>query len=129
MKKISILLTILCSMVGSANAGIECVVLPETFGATVAVEFDSGLFSEYYTISVYGHSRVTYKAIYTYQERGLPGLIRKVADFSTYKDMPPTLDIMCNVNKTMQGTTCELKGLPTGDVVFNDFYNCSSALQ
>ncbi len=124
MKKMYVLIAVLCSLTTSSYASTQCIVRPDDFITNVAVDFDHDLF----TISVYGHSRVTYKASYAYQERGLPGMIRKVSDFSTFQDMPETLSLVCNVIKTQPGTTCELKGLSIGDVVFNDHHHCDNLL-
>ena len=122
MKKMVFLTIGMVSILGSsAFADMKCVAQATAGNPTVSLEFNA---NHYYTISMYGHSRNTYKAIY---EAATPsGALKKVVDQSTWNDMPNHLRLTGNLVKVEPGYIYELVGLPVGKVQFSEYRNCVS---
>lgn len=109
-------------MIGSsAFADMKCITQGLSEVPTIQLEFHA---NNYYTVSIYGHSRNNYMAIY---QRQMPsGFLKKVVDRSTWSDMPDHLQLFGNLVKTEPGRVYELVGLPVpGRVQFSEQRNCS----
>ncbi len=120
-----ILLTIGIALMSSpAFAGVTCT--QNTGPGKPTVEFtDAG--EGYYLISMYGHSRSAYRAVYyAPPSQFLSKSLVKVADESTHEDMPTQLKLRyADVTHTDIGFTYTLYGLLPNSIEFNEFKNCS----
>ncbi len=118
------LLAIGVSIMGSPTFA-EGTCIKNTGPGKPTVEFNSEG-NGYYTISMYGHIRNTYRAIYHAKPSPFSSTLEKVADGSTHKDMPTQLNLFCmDVTHTDIGYSCTLSGLLPEPVEFNEFRDCT----
>ena len=108
---------------GSAFAEMKCVVPPSVTSPVISVEFaDTGLVE----ISLHGHSRNIYQAIYKHNSQTY-GEYVKIADQSTWKDMPKIFYISWYLRKDAPGDFFRVSGLPGLDYLeFSEFAHCQA---
>jgi hypothetical protein len=107
-----------------AFADMKCIAHGEAGTPTVSLEFHG---SGQYTVSIYGHSRSTYAAIYERDVSAGYPYLKKAFDRSTHKDMPNQLQLSWGDVITEPGIVYKLIGLPRlGALQFSQIENCFS---